>query len=312
MKIKYFFLLIILTSVSAYADCGFDLTTPVFNYAVGNTNPTTSGVVTIERTKSGNSACNNFFLAFTKGWAGNYNRRALNLANGDLIYYNLYKNGNSTGILKEPSDISSTNEVLFGTIARNETKTLTYFFTLAPINASSPPKAGSYIDVVQVQAYSGTYTNINSWEGYRDLYVYINVAKFVSLSLVDTGGVYDDSKTSKTLDFGELEEDEQLSFDVRVVGNAGYILKASSANNGYLKRIDGSGTKSEISYDLFANNSLKGLASSSSVPVTLASASGTTPSGGAQIPIRIQINSVTDKDPGSYQDYLTLSVISRD
>ena len=312
MKIKYFLLLIILSTANGYAACGFDLTTPVFNYSVGNTNPTTSGFVTIERTQSNSSSCNNFFLAFTKGWAGNYNRRALNLFNGDLIYYNLYKNGNVTGILKEPSDIASTNEVLFGTIAKNETKTLTYFFTLAPINASSPPRAGSYVDVVQVQAYSGTYTNINSWEGYRDLYIYINIAKFVSLSLVDTGGVYDESKTSKTLDFGELEENEQLGFDVRVVGNAGYILKASSANNGKLKRIDGSGVKSEISYNLFANNSLKSLSSSASVPVTLASASGRTPSGGAQVPIRIQINSVTEKDPGSYQDYLTLSVISSD
>ncbi len=312
MKIKFLFLMIFMIATNAYADCGYNLTTPVFIFNVGDTNPTTPGNVTIERTKNNGVPCSNFFLAFTKGWAGNYSRRALNLSNGDLIYYNLYKNANSTGVLKEPSDIGSTNEVLFGTIAKDQIKSLTYYFTLAPINAGSPPRSGSYIDVVQVQAYSGTYTNINGWEGYKDLYVYINIAKFVSLSLVDTGGVYDASKTSKTLDFGELEEDEQLAFDTRIVSNAGYILKVSSTNNGYLKRTDGTGTNSLISYDFFVNNSLKSLNSSASNPVTIASATGRTPSGGAQVPIRVQINSVTNKDPGIYQDYLTLSVISND
>lgn len=301
-----------LASPSAFADCGYDLTTPIFNYAVGDTNPTTPGTVSIERTKDNGTPCSNYFLAFTKGWAGNYNRRATNLLNGDLIYYNVYKNNNSTGILKEPSDITSTNETLYGPILKNQTQTLTYYFTLAPLAAGSPPRAGSYIDIIQVQAYSGFYTNINGYEGYRDLYVYINVAKFTSLSLVDTGSPYDPALTSKTLDFGVLEENEQLGFDVRIVSNAGYILKVSSANNGILQRTDGTGLLSQIGYDFYAGNVKKTLTSSASSPVTIASATGRTPSGGAQIPIKIIINSVENKDPGTYQDYITLTVISND
>lgn len=312
MKLKLLSLIFFLIADNTFAGCEYELTTPVFSYGVSDTNPTTSGTVSITRTKDNGAPCSNFFLAFTKGWAGNYNRRATNLANSDLIYYNIYKNSNSTGVLKEPNDITSTNEVLYGPILKNQKIDLTYYFTLAPINASSPPKAGTYIDVIEVQAYSGTYTNINGYEGYRDLNIYINVPKFISLSMVETGAVYDPSSVSKTLDFGILEEDEQLGFDVRIVSNAGYILKISSSNNGVLKLTGGTGSKSEVTYDFYANNAKKSLGSSAASPVTLASATGKTPSGGAQVPIKVIIKSVDDKDPGTYQDYLTLSVISND
>lgn len=300
-------------STAALAACDYDLSVPTFSYSVGDNNPTVSGTVSITRNQSNSAVCSNFFLAFTRGWAGSYNRRGMNITTWQgFLYYNLYKNSNATGVLKEPSDISSVNEVIYGTIAKNETKNLTYYFALNPIDANSPPSAGTYYDVVQVQVYSGTYTNINAYEGYRDLYVYMNVSKFISLSLVDTGGAYDASQTSKTLDFGVLEEAEQLGFDVRIVSNAGYILKVSSGNNGVLKRIGGSGSNSEIAYDFYANNSKKSLSSSATSPVTIASATGKTPSGGAQVPIKVVIKSVDGKDPGTYQDYVTLSVISND
>ncbi len=312
MKIKLLILLSFFIPGALLADCKFELSTPTFSYSVGDTNPTASGVVSIERKNGGGRECNNYFLAFTKGWAGNYNRRAQNLSNGDLLYYNLYKNSNGTGVLKEPNDITSVNEVFFGTIEKKEERDHTYYFIMAPISASSPPRSGSYIDVIQVQAYSGTYTNINSYEGYRDLYVYLNVAKFVSLSLVDTGGAYDAGSVSKTLDFGVMDENETLGFDVRIVSNAGYILKASSNNNGLLKRVGSTGIGSEISYTFYANNSIKSLSSSSGTPVTLASGTGRTASGGALVPIKVVIGNVATKDAGTYQDYLTLSVISND
>lgn len=297
----------------ADSDCEYKLSIPAFNYTVMDENPAVSGSLSIAREKDNGQPCSNYFLTFSRGQAGNYNRYALNSSNGEKIYYNLYKNSNATGALKELNDISSNNETLYGPIAKDQTIALNYFVSLAPINASNPPLGGIYTDVIRVRSYSGTYSGSNDYEGYRDLYININVPKSVSLSLVDTGDSYDSSKTSKTLDFGILEKDEELSFDVRIVSNAGYILKISSANNGELKRIDGSGSKSEIDYDFYANNSKKSLSSSSSSPVTIASASGKTPSGGARIPIRVVIDEdVDDKDPGTYQDYLTLSVISND
>jgi hypothetical protein len=313
MKITILFMLSIFLNVSVFADCQYSLSTPTFTYSIGDSNPTTSGAVSIARTGNNSSSCRNFFLAFTKGWAGNYNRRAQNLSNGNLIYYNIYKFNNTSGVLKETNDINSVNEVLYGTISKNQSIDLSYYFTLGSLSAGSPPSSGTYLDVVQVQAYSGTYTNINRYEGYKDLYIYLNVAKFVSLSMVDTGGAYDANSVSKTLDFGELEENESLSFDVRIVSNAGYILKISSANNGQLLRVGGSGSKSLIPYSFYASGSNKSLTSSSASPVTIASGTGKTAAGGAVVPIKVTIGSMgTSKDPGTYQDYLTLSVISND
>lgn len=312
MKVKILSLIFFLMSSFAMADCGYQVTSPTLSYVVGDTNPVVPAQVTLERTKSGNSACSNYYLTFTYGWSNNISRRGLNLANGRLIYYNLYKNANGTNILRGPNDINSNSDILLGTIARNEEKTLNYYFQLAPIDAAEPPYAGVYFDTVQVQAYSGTYTNINAYEDSSNLYVYINVSKFTSLSLVDTGGTYDSAKTSKTLDFGELAENEELSFDVRVVSNAGYILKVSSANNGILNRVGGTGVLSQISYDFYSSGTKRTLTSSASSPVTIASATGRTAAGGAQVPVRVVIKSVTNKDPGTYQDYITLSVISND
>ncbi len=311
---KKFILLIslIFWSQILLADCDYQVTSPSLTYTVSDTNPSMPGTVTILRDKDNGMKCSNFFFAFTKGWAGSYSRRAQNLSNGDLLYYNLYKNSNSTGVLKESSDITSTNEVLFGTIAKYETKNLNYYFNLAPISSGLPPRSGTYIDVVQVQTYSGFYTDINGYEGYKNLNIFINVAKFISLSLVDTGASHDETKTSKTLDFGELEEFETQDFDVRIVSNAGYILKISSANNGILNRVGGSGINSQIAYDFYANNTLRSLASSASNPVVIASNTGRTAAGGAQIPVKVVIKSVLNKDPGTYQDYLTISVISND
>jgi spore coat protein U-like protein len=164
-----------------------------------------------------------------------------------------------------------------------------------------------------VQAYSGTYTNINSFEGYRDMNIFIVVSKFTSISLVDSGGSYDPTQTSKTLDFGELTTGEELSFDVRVASNAGYRLKISSANNGHLKRIGAIESTSQIDYTFYSNGTQIGLSNSSGSPVTIASGSGVTPAQGVRVPIRVVIGTVdSTKDPGTYQDYITLTTISTD
>lgn len=312
MNKRLLFLLFFVTMGRAYADCGFELSTPVLTYGVSESNPPTPSLVTINRKKDNGNPCSRFFLAFGKGQAGNYNRRATNASNGESINYNIYKNSNSTGVLKDAGEITSTNEVLFGSINKDEGLDLTYYFMLASINANLPPRSGTYVDIVKIQAYSGFYYDINGYEATRDQYITIIVPKFISLSLVDVGESFDVSRTSKTLDFGELEENEALNFDLRVSSNAGYIVKISSVNNGLLKRIDGTGSRSEISYDFYANNIKKSLSSSASNPETIASATGRTASGGAQIPIKVLIKSVTDKDPGIYQDYLTLSVISNE
>lgn len=313
MKKKILVFCTVLISQNLVAsDCDYKVNVPALSYTVSDVNPSVPGLLTILRDKDEGNKCNNFFFAFTKGWSGSYNRRAQNLSNGEVLFYNLYKNNNGTGVLKEPSDITSANDVIFGTIAKNQTKNFNYHFLLAPQSSGLPPKAGTYIDVIQVQTYSGFYFDIERFEGFKNLNIYINVPKSISLSLVDSGESHDETKSSKTLDFGELEEQESQNFDVRVLSNADYILKVSSNNNGQLSKLGGSGPNSFIAYDFYSHSTLRSLNNSSSNPVTIATFNGQTPAGGAQVPIKIVIKSVTDKAPGNYQDFLTLSVISND
>lgn len=120
------FFLIFIFSPNVFANCEYVISAPVLTYGVDDSNTAIEGNVGILRRKSNNDACSSFFLAFTKGWAGNYNRKATNILNGDTLFYNIYKNSNLTGVLKEPSDITSNNEVLYGNISKDESKTLNY------------------------------------------------------------------------------------------------------------------------------------------------------------------------------------------
>jgi len=312
MKWKGFISLFICSTKLVMANCGFELDTPTLNYVVSDNNSTAQSTVSLARTKDNGVPCSTYFLAFTKGMAASYNRRATNVSNRNFIYYNIYKNSNLTGILKEPADISSPNETFFGAIAKDQILPFTFYMSLAPFG-STPPAAGTYYDDLNVQAYSGSYSGNNNYENYRDLFIYIVVPKFTSISLVDSGGVYDPTQTLRTLDFGELSTGQELDFDVRVVSNAGYSLKISSFNNGLLQLAGGSGAASHIDYSFYANGSQIGLSTSSSSPVTIASGAGVTSSQGVKVPIRVVVGNVdSSKLSGIYQDYITLTTITTD
>ena len=322
MKIKLFLIILFISVGNVFADCGYILNVPTLSYGLGDNNPTAQGVFTLTRTKNGGPKCNNYFISFSGGWANDLNNRRLsNLStNNSFLYYNLYKNSNSTGILKDANGtITSPNEVLFGTIAINQTVTLSYYFTLGPLNAGTPTRAGVFEDHINVQAYQGTYSSNGNWnlEDNKILNLYVNVPKAMAISLVDTNAPHNSDQTSKTLDFGVLEENEEMSFDIRLISNTPHVLYVSSTNNGKLKRIGGNGSGStangEISYDFYGNNSSSPiwLGNSSSNNVSLLWNYGTTSAGGTRYPVRIKIKSVTNKTPGDYQDSLILSIVSQ-
>lgn len=282
--------------------CNYDLDVPPLVYTVTGNPVIIPRTLELERDDS-SGPCAQYFLGFTRGWAPNYNRYATNLANGNKIYYNLYKNAGGTQILKNPSDITSDNEVLMGQIAKDQKLDLTYYFSVSPYTSSSLPRAGTYVDYVQVQAYSGKWWAINSYEGYKNLAVQIIVPKLSAISLVDTGASFDPSDTSQVLDFGELEQNEQMSFDLMVVSNAGYNVTFSSNNLGVLKNTTVTTGNNTIQYELYVNNTQRSL----SAPSVVASGSGTTPSSGNRIPVRVKIKNVDNKEPGTYTDYITIT-----
>ncbi|MCK6593868.1 MAG: spore coat U domain-containing protein [Bacteriovoracaceae bacterium] len=299
---KKLIMFMLLTTAKTLIACDYDLDVPPLVYTLTG-NPVIIPK-TLELERDDNSGpCAQYFLGFTRGWAPNYNRYATNLSNGNKIYYNLYKNAGGTQVLKNPSDITSNNDVLMGQIAKNEELDLTYYFSVSPYSSATLPRAGTYVDYVQVQAYSGKWWAINSYEGYKNIAVQIIVPKMAAISLVDTGASFDPADTYQVLDFGELEQNEQMSFDLMVVSNAGYSVTFSSNNLGVLKNTTVLSGNNTIQYELYVNNTLRNLSSSTIV----ANGAGTTPSSGNRIPVRVKIKNVDNKEPGTYSDYITIT-----
>ena len=322
MKIKIFLIFILISIGNAFADCGYKLNVPTLSYGLGDINPTIQGAFSLTRTKNGGPKCNTYFVAFSGGWANDLNNRQLfnTATSNSFLYYNLYKNSNSTGVLKDANGtITSANEVLYGAIAVNQTVTLNYYFALGTLNAGLPTRAGVFEDHVNVQVYKGSYlpNENHGLEDDKTLNLYVNVPKSIAISLVDTNAPHNSAQTFKTMDFGVLEENEEMSFDVRLVSNTPHALYISSTNDGKLKRIGGNGSGSavnaQINYSFYGNNSTSPiwLGNSSTDRVGLFWSYSSTSAGGTRYPVRIKINSVANKTPGDYQDSLTLSVVSQ-
>ena len=308
MKLNFALFIFFLTS-NVFGACGYSITAPALNYTAADTNPATAHTVTLARGNLGNAACNNFTLGFSKGGAASYNRLATNSLNGSTLAYNLYKTGTSTSSLTLLPDATSNAQILSGTIAKNSSKALNYYFILGPITSVATTRGGTYQDLITVEARSGTFSVVNAVETTNTLSVTITVPKIASLSLVDTGGAYNAASTSKTLDFGTLVTNEQLNFDVIVLSNAGYQLSVSSTNNQIMKLSGGGSTlDTQVAYNFYANSVLKNLTTSATTPVLLSSGSAVTPSQGARIPISVVIQSADNKVDGTYQDYLTFTV----
>jgi spore coat protein U-like protein len=301
----YYFL-----SYAAHADCHYQLDIPTLTYTVADINPAISAAFTISDNEDQKSSCVNFFTTFSKGInSTDYNRKARKLGSNSYISYNLFKTINSANALKGANDAISLNEVLEGTIIQNQTKTLNYYFSYnAP--GSTPPIAGIYQDTILVSAFRGVFPDYQNNEKSKNLLITINVPKMASLSLLDPGGSYDAGKNVKTLNFGELTANQELSFDIRMVSNAGYQLKISSANNGTMNIAGSSDLNSKIAYNFLINNQIINLANSSTRPVNISSGSGVTPTGGALVTGKTIIQSVDGKNFGIYQDYLTLTIIT--
>jgi hypothetical protein len=308
MKAKFLVSLFFLFSTTQIlAACFYTLPSAVINYTVSDTD--TSSVnysLNLSRGNPNDPKCDNFLIGFSQGQSNSYSRVATNSGNGTTIPYNLYKTSSSTTMLRRIEDSSSLSQILNGTIAKNSSVNVDYYFKIGSLSTTSLTRAGLYKDTITLALNSGDLVDFSA-EITNTLQVNILVPKMASLSLVNNGAAFDSAATNKTLDFGELTDNEDMSFDVIVLSNAGYNLSVSSTN-GQLLKLQGAGstTQSQINYNFYANSNLKDISSSS--PVSIMTGSGVTPTQGTRIPVKVVIQSVTGKDPGVYQDYVTFTI----
>lgn len=252
--------------------------------------------------------CGIYRLFFSKGLANDYQRRAF-APNGASINYNLHRQINQNGILKDFNDALTGNERIEGLAPNKNTIYLNQFYVSTQgIMGQDFPASGNYTDVVQVSLYgfnenSGNY----NFEESGPFTITFVVPKRIMVSLIDEGSVFDESSTSKVMDFGNMTQNQMKGADLRVLSNTPYTVKVSSMNNGNLKHTSGN---SVIPYALKSNNTPINLANSANSAVTLGSG-GMTTTAGTLYNLKVQITgNVSEKEAGLYQDVITITAIA--
>jgi spore coat protein U-like protein len=251
--------------------------------------------------------CRLFRVFFNKGQANSYQRRAT--SSDGVMNYNIHRNINLSGILKDFGDALNENEYLQGEAPEKLVNyTTRYYLSLPGLNSQGPVPSGMYVDTVQVTVYgfnesSGRYLFSTA----ANFLVTIIVPHKIEVSLIDEGGVFDPSSTTKVMDFGHLKRGQQKGVDLRVVANTPYQVYLSSSNNGVLKLPQ----KDQITYQLRVNNIPLPLKNSAASPVNMGGSAQRSRTGGDLYNLKVEISdSIEGKKAGTYQDVITLTAIA--
>ncbi len=300
-------LLYLFLSFPLFADqeCKFDLTLQNATTTVEEVEQMVQQELIIKRPNN-SSNCSNYRVFFSKGLANSYQRKAFSVGQFGTksINYNLYKNINQVGILKELVDALNSNEYLDG--RASDTTSAPFYISVPGFDIQSTPVAGVYNDNVQVALYSHSGNGNLSFEEVRTFTVSLIVSKKVNLSLVDEGQPFDASSTTKVLDFGLIEKGQIKGADLRVVSNTPYQVRVSSQNGGALKL----GT-SAINYQMRVNSSNVSIGSSSGSGVVIGQGNYPTNSAGDVYNLKFEVlTDTTNLIGGLYQDVITVTAIA--
>lgn len=307
MKILLLLMLSILGLNSvASPDCDYDFS--ISNVALmitENSQIVERNIIVSRGQNSPNGRCAIYRVFFGKGAANSYTRRAYS-SSGQFVNYNLHRASNQTGVLKDFSDAININEFIEGEAPSKNTNYLSKYYAFVPgfLNNSIP--RGIYSDNVQVSIYGFNQNSQNyNFEETTGLTVFFYVPTRLQISLVDEGDSFNANSTTKVLDFGLLQKNQQRGADLRVVSNSSYKVNLSSANGGKLK---GPGT-SVIHYGLKVNGSNVALPSSStSIQI---GAGSITSEEGDRFNLKFQILDETrNLQSGNYQDNLIITAIA--
>ncbi len=300
-----------LVSFNLLALCNFNLSSSSISETAGSLLVETSSPLSISRPTGTNaSQCAYAYFFFSKGSASSYSRKAFNSL-GESLDYNLYQGPGGFSILKSESDFSNVNEYIRIYLQHpKSTYTSQFYFRLPALSNVSLVRGGTYTDSISMSVYrGGISSSFAYYEFSRIIPITIFVPKIINISLVDPGSPIDLNSTFKTLNFGDLETNEELSFDLMIASNAGYRVSVSSLNNGKLKNTVNVNT---INYSLFVSGAVVNLNGSSSTPVPVKTGSGVSGASGVRVPMKVKIGTVNDANWGDYTDYITVTAQTND
>ncbi len=287
----------------ASANCGLSIIASDLNVE-WDLNWTSLGI-SVQVSKTDPAQCT-FGLGASQGGAGSYTRQASN--GGLALHYQLYQDSNKSKILKSAPDITSANDAIMVTMpAGGNPQVEMYYFDIPFAAATSPlVAAGVYTDSFIINAYEGSDPALFADPPATSATVNVNITvpKMIRLALVDTGGVFQDTATTKSIEFGNLNPGKVSRFDMRIRTNAGYQVNVSSANNGNMKHITGT---TLVPYTMTVN----GVTADTTGAVPVLNSTGQTSLVGLGYPVRITIGTLpTMPLAGEYRDTVTITAIT--
>lgn len=301
------FFICMVSQAEAACDYHLQLTNPTIE--VADTEQVLQQNIQVRRgVNSDLTGCSDYRIYFSKGGANSYERKASS-ATGKLISYNLHKDINKSGVLKDFNDALTDSERLQGSAPEKELDySMPYYVSLPGIFEQNFPKNDNYTDSVQANLYSyNTTSGEQVFQESKVLAMTYIVPRKMAVSLVNEGALFDASATKKVLNFGNLAQPTELGADIIIQSNTPYDVTLSSMNNGLLKHTQGE----TISYALKVNTLVIDLSTSSSIPVKVGDGLETTTSGN-RYNVKVSITGYkANKLAGLYQDSITVSVIAK-
>ncbi len=296
---KIVLLLLILFSFKSFAEnCYVYVTSPVANFTQSTSDQ--SIAVDLDLVKFSNSnRCRSYYLGFSKGSAGSYDRKLYN--GGYSVNYNIYEKENTSKELWSAYENSSSRKIKVDMDSWYKRVTV-YVKLPAP---TSTLQTGLYTDSTQIQILPRS--NGSTGGGFSQLTTNLNIQSDINLSLVGRGGQYDENQTSHTLNFGTMTTGKMRSFDLIVKANTGYRVSVSSEYDGSLAHNEKSNYK--VGYTFSVNGSGMSLVGSKSSPKQIFS-SNSPSQNGRVIEIDVSLLNTEQKLSGPYSDYIYFTAIS--
>jgi spore coat protein U-like protein len=179
-----------LSAASAFATCKLrfrDLDNVVFSgdsaYGVFDAEEASESEIFKVEAGAGDSC--SFFVGFSSGGAGSYDRRMA--AGGQTLSYQIYDSLSKDNALKDVPDANG-SEVLSGVFGGGiEQQEFTFFVFIPPLQIKPP---GRYTDSVKVTLYEGTLGNFTEHKS-RNLRIRARLRPTVEASVVASGGAFD-------------------------------------------------------------------------------------------------------------------------
>lgn len=300
MRLIIFLLLTIGSTQTWSQDCGVNIQMNSFMGSVNDNPQTVAHSISLSHS-SPSSNCDEYNIYFGKGYANNYQRKAYSGLYS--INYNLYSTINQGNILKDYGDASGGEFVYLPAPIRNTNYSSSFYVGIPDLDSIfSTSPSGVYTDVIPISFYSKRNNGQLRFQTTRYLTISFNLPRYAELSIVPENSPHDPNSTTYVMNFGQMQQNQEMRADLVVKGNVGYGVMLSSMNGG---KLNGSGT-TIVPYQIKVGSGAyftPGISQS-----TVAQRYSGTSNAGERYNLRVKLGNFANLDDGDYQDVITVTV----